>query len=137
MCNAHKWVPHDLLQMVIFLPDPIKAVSMFYNLDTLQKQNQANFDMAVKSYEALTKGVQEISKETTEFSKKYIENSTSAWEKVSAAKSVDKAVEAQSEFAKGAYEAFVAQGTKIGQIYTDMAKDAYKPFEKAAAPSAK
>ena len=45
---------------------------------------------------------------------------------------MDEAVQLQTEFAKSAYEDFVAGATKIGEIYTAMAKDAFKPFEAAA-----
>jgi len=110
---------------------------MFNNFDAIQKQNQTNLDLASKSYETLTKGFEVISKEATDYSKTYAASSAAAWEKVTAAKSVDKAVEAQADFAKNAYEAFVSQSTKMGQLYTDMAKEAYKPFEKAAASATK
>jgi hypothetical protein len=35
----------------------------------------------------------------------------------------------QTEFAKTAYEGFVAKANKIGELYADLAKEAYKPFE--------
>jgi hypothetical protein len=47
-------------------------------------------------------------------------------------KKVDEAVQLQTEFAKSAYEDFVAGATRIGELYTAMAKDAFKPFEAAA-----
>ena len=49
------------------------------------------------------------------------------------AKSLDKAFEVQSDYAKTSYEGFVAQATKMGELYTDLAKEAYKPFEDAVA----
>ena len=30
---------------------------------------------------------------------------------------------------KSAYEGFVAQATKMGELYVDLAKEAYKPYE--------
>jgi hypothetical protein len=45
------------------------------------------------------------------------------------AKSIDKALEIQTDYAKTAYEGFVAQATKIGELYADFAKETYKPFE--------
>ena len=42
---------------------------------------------------------------------------------------LDKAVEVQTDYAKAAYEGFVAEATKMGELYADLAKDAYKPFE--------
>ena len=50
-------------------------------------------------------------------------------EKLLGAKSLDKAIEIQTDYAKSAYEGFVAQATKIGELYADLAKETYKPFE--------
>ncbi|MGE0847898.1 MAG: phasin family protein [Flavobacteriaceae bacterium] len=54
-----------------------------------------------------------------------------------AAKSFDKAVEVQTDYAKAAYEDFVGQATKINEMIVGMAKDVYKPFETAVAKTAK
>ena len=43
-------------------------------------------------------------------------------------KSLDKAIEVQTEFAKTAYDTFVTESQKIGVLYTDLAKQSYKPF---------
>jgi len=34
----------------------------------------------------------------------------------------------QSEYLKSSYEEFVAQSTKLGELYAGLAKEAYKPF---------
>ncbi len=44
-------------------------------------------------------------------------------------KSLEKAIELQTEYAKTAYEGFVAEATKISEMYADLAKESYKPFE--------
>lgn len=44
-------------------------------------------------------------------------------------KSIEKAIELQTEYAKTSYETFVAESQKIGELYTDLAKQAFKPFE--------
>ncbi len=44
-------------------------------------------------------------------------------------KSLEKAIEIQTDYAKSAYEGFVSQATKMGELYADLAKEAYKPFE--------
>ena len=35
----------------------------------------------------------------------------------------------QTEYAKSAYEGFVAEATKLGELYSDLARDMYKPYE--------
>ena len=57
------------------------------------------------------------------------DSSTAAIEKLFGVKSLDKAIEVQTEYAKTAYEGFVAKASKIGELYADLAKETYKPFE--------
>ena len=83
----------------------------------------------MKSFGALTKGFQAIAVEMTDYWKKAFEEGTAAVEKLFGTKSLDKAFEMQSEYAKSAYEGFMAQSTKFGELYADLAKEAYKPFE--------
>ena len=45
---------------------------------------------------------------------------------------LDDAIALQTDFAKTSYDDFVAGATKLGELYTAMAKDAMKPFEAAA-----
>ena len=43
-------------------------------------------------------------------------------------KSVDKAIEIQTEFAKSTFETFMAESQKIGALYRDLATQSTKPF---------
>lgn len=91
------------------------------------------FDSGLKSVASLSKGTQAIVAEATDFSKKSYESGTAAFEKLFSAKSLEAAIEIQSDYAKRAYEGFVAEATKIGGLYADMAKEAYKPYESVIA----
>jgi len=44
-------------------------------------------------------------------------------------------VQVQTEYAKTSYEGFVAKASKIGELYADLAKESYKPFESMFAKS--
>ena len=74
--------------------------------------------------------------ELADYSKKVFEEGTAATEKLLGAKSIDKAMEIQTDYAKSAYEGFVAQATKISELYADLAKETYKPFEAFAVKAA-
>ena len=102
---------------------------MVKNLEDLQLAGKENMDLAMKSMGALSKGAQAIAVEVADYSKKAFEDSTAAMEKLFGVKSLDKAIEVQTEFAKTSYEGFVAKATKIGELYADLAKESYKPFE--------
>jgi len=102
---------------------------MLKNFDELQKLGKDNMDVTMKSFGALSKGVQAIAVEVADYSKKSFEQSTAAMEKLFGAKSIEKAIEVQSDYVKSTYEGFVAEATKLGELYTELAKESYKPFE--------
>lgn len=102
---------------------------MFNNFEDIQKLGKDNMDVMMESFGAMTKGMQAIASEVADFQKKSFEESSSAMEKLVSAKSLDKAFETHSEYVKTAYEGFVGEVTKLGEMYTEAAKDAYKPYE--------
>lgn len=106
-----------------------RDTTMFNQFEDLQKFNKDGIDLAVKSFGATTKNVQAIATETADYSKKAFEQSSAVVEKLVGAKTLDKAFEIQSDFAKSAYEGFVAFASKLGELYTDIAKDSVKPYE--------
>ena len=86
-------------------------------------------DNAMKSAASVTKGFQSIAAEAADYSRKSVESASAAAEQLMAARTLDKAVEVQSEFAKTAWEGLVAETSKLNELYADMAKEAFKPFE--------
>ena len=98
-------------------------------IDEVQKLGKDNMDATLRSFGAFSKSLQAITIEIADYSKKVFEQSTAATEKLLGAKSLDKAIEVQSDYAKSAYETFVAEATKLGELYADLAREAYKPFE--------
>lgn len=68
-----------------------------------------------------------------DYTKKSFEDTKAFVEKLSGVRSLDKAIEVQTEFAKTAYETFVTESQKIGALYGDLAKQSYKPFAGLAA----
>ena len=102
---------------------------MVKNFEDPQQVSKDNVDITLKAMGALSKGTQAIAVEVADYSKKAFEDGTAALEKLFGVKSLDKAIEVQTEYAKTAYEGFVAEATKIGELYTAFAKESYKPFE--------
>ena len=102
---------------------------MVSNMDDLHQFGRDNMDAAAKSFGALSKSVQAIAVEMADYSKKVFEQGTAAAEKLIGAKSLEKAIEVQSDYAKSSYESFVAEATKLGELYADLSKEIYKPFE--------
>jgi phasin family protein len=106
---------------------------MFTTVEDFQKFGKQQFEAATAATQTLSKGLQELAAETTDYSKKAIAANTSVVEKLLGAKSVETAIQIQTEFAKSAYEGFVAQATKVGELYAKIAKEAFKPVEAAYA----
>jgi phasin family protein len=102
---------------------------MLKNFEDIQKLGKENIDTCMKQFGTVSKGWQTIASEVADYSKKSFEDGSAALEKLLGAKTLEKAIEVQSEFAKSAYEGFVAQATKMGELYTDLAKESYKPLE--------
>ena len=103
--------------------------AMIKNIEDVQKISKDNMDATMKSFGLFSKTSQAIAAEVVDYSKKSFEDSTKVMEKLLGAKSLDKAIEIQTDYAKSAYEGFVAQATKLGELYADVAKEAYRPFE--------
>jgi phasin family protein len=104
-------------------------MAMLKNFDDMQKVGKDNMDATMKSIGAASKGFQAIAAEVTNYSKKSFEDGTAAVERLLGAKTLEKAIEVQSDYVKTAYEGFVAEATKLGELYADLAKESYKPFE--------
>jgi hypothetical protein len=98
-----------------------------------QKLGKENYDAVVRSYGEINKGFQNIGARTTTYSKQAFADASSTFEKLIGAKSLEHAMEIQSQYAKTAYDNWVAEASKIGEMYASVARDAYKPVEKAVA----
>lgn len=102
---------------------------MVKNFEDLQQVSKENVEVAMKSAESLSKGAQAIATEVADYSKKAFEDGSAMLEKLFGVKSLEKAIELQTEYAKTSYEGFVAKATKISEMYAGLAKESYKPFE--------
>ena len=84
--------------------------------EELQKAGQANYDAVARAQE---------------YTESSFENATRDWEQLLEVKSLERAFELQTNYAKKAYEDWTAEVSKISEMYQAAASDAYKPFEKA------
>ncbi len=109
---------------------------MAYDFEAFQKFGKEQFEAASAAMTEVTKGLQAIATEATDFSKKSFEDGSAFVEKLVGVKKMDEAITLQTEFAKSSYEGFVAQATKMGEMYQAVAKEAFKPVEGAIAKMA-
>lgn len=104
---------------------------MIKNFEDFQKLGQQNVDTAMKAFGEWSKGWQAIAAEMTDYTKRSFEEGTATVEKLLTVKSVEQAIEIQTGYAKRAYDDYLHQVSKIGGLYAELAKEAYKPVEKA------
>ena len=108
---------------------PEKENVVVKNFEEMQKVGQENANAAMKSFGVVSKGMQAIATEVADYSKKFFEEGTQAFEQLLGTKSVEKAMERQQVYCKTAHEGCVTRATKISTLYADLVKETYKPFE--------
>ena len=86
-------------------------------------------EAVIKSANAAGKGVETINSEVFSYARKSIEDSMAATKAILAAKSVDEAIQLQSEFSKSAFETYVDELAKFGDMALPAAKGAAEPLQ--------
>jgi phasin family protein len=105
---------------------------MAYRFDDFQKFGKEHLVEALAtSSSSLAKSWQTIAAESSEYAKKSLENGSAFFEKLLGAKSFDDIFQIQSEFAKSSYDGLVGYVTNVGELYSNLAKEAFKPVETA------
>ena len=78
--------------------------------------------------ETIQQQMKTIATAHAEAAKTFFEQGRNYLEQLTQVKSPDKAIELNSEYAKTAYETFVAETKKIGDLYKDFTKEALTGF---------
>jgi hypothetical protein len=94
-----------------------------------QQDRKKQAEAPVASAHAASIDFQTLATAYGNYTKKSFEQTKAFVEKLSGVRSLDKAVEIQTEFAKQAYETFVTESQKIRELYSGLAKQNLKPFE--------
>jgi phasin family protein len=77
---------------------------------------------------AYGKGMEAIGGELMNFAKRMMESNVEATKAVLGAKSLNEAMDLQSEFAHNSFEGMMTQGTKVGELATKVAQDTAEPI---------
>lgn len=103
---------------------------MMKNFEDFQKVGQTGMDSALKIFGEWNKGWQAIASEMGDYTKRSFEDGSATVEKLMGAKSLEQALEIQSNYAKRAYDDYMQQMSRLGAMYADLAKEATKPMER-------
>jgi len=105
-------------------PEPLQSKQP----ELLQRQ-KPQVDAALAAANCPSVDFQTLATAYGNYTKKSFEDTKAFVEKLSGVRSLEKAVEIQTEFAKQAYETFVTESQKIRELYSGLAKQSLKPFE--------
>jgi phasin family protein len=97
-------------------------------------QNAAGqgFEAAGRSLSEVNRGFQAIAAEMTEYSKKAFDDAIRTWEQLIGVKSLEQAIQIQSEYAKRVYETHMAELSKLSEMCVGMVRDVSKPVEETS-----
>ncbi|MDX2238844.1 MAG: TIGR01841 family phasin [Hyphomonadaceae bacterium] len=87
-----------------------------------------NMEAWMASAAVAQKGMEQLSARAVAFSKSAMENHMAATKSLMAVKSVQELVEKQSVYAKGAFDAYVAELNSMAELMAGLSKDAIKPL---------
>lgn len=98
------------------------------SVSELNDFHKETFEAFVESAQTLTKGFETMSNEALGFNKKALEDTVAAAKTASTAKSVQDVIEANTDYMKSSFEAFIAQATKMNDLFSSTMKDAGEPI---------
>jgi phasin family protein len=101
--------------------------------EQLQQHAKEQGDAAMASANDLAASVQAITAAYSEYTKKALADGSEFMTRLATLKTPSDVMALQSEYAKTAYESFLAETKKISELYADLSKQAYKPLEGFAA----
>jgi len=90
---------------------------------------QSGSEAASRSYMEANKGFQALAAEMMEYSKAAFDDAVRTWEQLIGVRSLEQAIQIQSDYAKRVYENHMAELKKLGEMCVGMVRDASKPVD--------
>ena len=97
-----------------------------------QERMQSGLEAATKSWTEANKGFQALAAEMMEYSKASFDDAVRTWTQLIGVRSLEHAVQIQSDYAKRTYENHMAELNKLGEMGVGMMRDASKPVQEAS-----
>jgi phasin family protein len=121
----------NLEQAVTMAKENVEKASqtVFKGYDQFNTLAQGNYDAVSKSFGIVSKGLEDVSKAWMAFTQTTVDSTVGFGNQVLAAKSLNEVVDMQNTFTKSAFDAFVAEGTKISEMSVKTASQAIEPLK--------
>jgi hypothetical protein len=97
-----------------------------------QERFQTGFEAASRSLSEANKGFQAMADELTDFSKSRWEAVFQAWEQLLRVRHLGDVVEVQTRYAQRAYDAYMSEMSKLGEMYLGTARNAASPVKESS-----
>ena len=96
-----------------------------------QYQNAAStgLELSSRSISEFNKGLQDITDEMTDYSKRSLEDMVRAWQRLLDARPFGQLIEIQTRYVQRAYEAYASEASRFGEIYLGLARRVARPIE--------
>ena len=124
--SATKKVEEIAVETRKTMEDGVEKMSK--GIETAASFGQDNAEAVVTSSKIATKAAESMGVESDAFSKKAYQDSMAAAQGLTACKSLTEFVEKQAEFGKISIEGFVAEATKLNEMYAAAAREAFAPL---------
>ena len=102
-----------------------KAMKSF---DDIASFNKSTVDALVQSANVASKGLEALSAEVMSYSKQSLEDYMAATKAAMGSRSVQEFLEINTDYAKTAFDTYVGRFTKLGDMASSTAKDAFEPI---------
>ena len=102
--------------------------NVYKSFEEVSKLQKDNWDAMVASSQIWAKGAEMIGKAWMGFAHESMENAASAAKALVGVKTLREAVDLQTDLAKGNFDKFVAESTKISETVVKVANDAMEPI---------
>lgn len=95
------------------------------NFDDMRELGKQQFDLMSSATNSTAKGLRAIAAEATDYSRQSLDNGRVFFEKMLRVQKLDDIIQLQSEFARMTYGDFIARASKVGELCSNLARDAF------------
>ncbi|MBY6241057.1 phasin family protein [Methylosinus sp. Sm6] len=95
------------------------------NFDDFRELGKFQLEALNSATTTTTRGLKAIAAEATDYSKQSLDNSRAYFEKLLRVQKIDDVIELQSEFYRAAYGDFFARASRVGELCSNLAKEAF------------
>ena len=130
MAAAKKTATAEAFDMSAFSPDSFKEgyEKFTEGLSSIADFHKESLNALMASAGAFSKGVEKLTAESASFSNAAFEDTAATAKAATAAKTLQEAIELNSDFMKSAVEKNLGQINKVADIWSATAKDAVEPL---------